>query len=162
MKKVFGLLVCAAIVLSMVLTPVCAAEEDPDLVYFDPSLASMNDMDIDDWMLDEPNRALLTVFMAIDLAIEVNTENVPVDLSKPTYIGRSGDVIDIYYHGVSGFDYLVVFNSGYGLAAYKTMEATEDILVKVVLSSVCDDGYYENDPTTLAEIAHAIAMATEQ
>lgn len=146
--------------LAILLLPFCNAE-DADLTYFEPSLADYAGLTAAQWLATSENRAVLTLFLTLDMCIDMPGDVIPVDLTLPSFVGRSGTVIDVYLHGLNDTDYLLIYQPNSGMAAYQAMDKEDDILVRLALQSVCDDGLYENSLDDLAEAAGAFSPAAE-
>ena len=138
-----------------------ADSEDTDLNYFSPTFTSAMDYTMSEWYEGDYSRALLTLFLALDLSNEVSdTEFAFADtMSEKTYIGKSSDMLGVYLHGVSE-DYVVFYYPGPDLAAYITVDKMTDAMVELVLPQVFDDSY-TNDTEDIVTVAKVVQEVLE-
>lgn len=133
------------------------AEVVSDEVYFDADIMNALDQDAESWFTNAETRAMGTILLALDFSLTIGNDS-PLfpDMSEPTYIGRDGDYLVVYVH-TSGNDVILLYDTSTGEAAYMETSGLSSAVIEDMLNEVCEDGYYENDITTMLTVAQELS-----
>lgn len=149
MKKILAAILLAAMLLMVGTTGLC---EEP--TSFNPMLTDMLGADVGEMMASSMTRALVTVTLALDLGLAMDDDSKLVSLGDPTYVGRSGSILNVLYHIQDNRgECIFVSYAGGGIANYVFLHSVTDEFAPELMSSVCEDGYFKN---SIADLSTAL------
>lgn len=146
-----------SLLLAALLLLIPASRADADLTYFQPILTNSMELSTADWTDESSGRSLLSVLMILDLSLELGRDDY-FDSAQTSYVGISGDVIDLYIHGSAGTDYLIAYQPSIGYAAYQPRAYASDSVIYLALLESCD-AVYTNNQLEMSAIASQLSAA---
>ena len=142
-----------------------ATSEDGGVISFTPTFTSIMDYTASEWYEGNYSRALLTLFLALDLSNEVSETDFSFAeaMNDKTYIGKgvgdSSDSLGVYLHGENK-DYVVFYQPSTGYAAYSTLDKASDTVVLLLLPQLFDSNY-TNSASDIRTVAGLVQEALE-
>ena len=150
MKKVLCVLLALVVLLGNMALAEMATDEDA--INFEPTLTTLMDYSASEWYDSVANRATLTILLMIDLKLSDESFAQNVQLLETSYVGKSGLDLVVYVHGEEE-DIIMLYRPLTEEAYYISIGSVwSDTLAEVLMNSVCDDEYHENDIEVLIEV----------
>ena len=155
-RKIATRAVGLILIMALLLASCVAFAEDDDSkgVEFEAELTNCIDMSVGKWFATSENRALLTLLLSLDLSRVVDKSEFDVSNAwlNRSYVAMGDGTLGVYLHGEKQ-DCIIIYSSVAGVATYVMHDICADSVVRLTLSSVFEDGYYENSLGDMAEVA---------